>query len=269
MKAILNLKRIGVAGLFILIATLLGLQILASGQISSESSATNATSAKQSNTTLEVTYSINSLGVVEVIESWKEMKMRDGIFHYFSATKENGIIPVRVENGKFTINFATRSYLRREEGRVYFATPDFYYEDSPLDITVRLHFPENLSYINSNVPPTSIEANTIKWELKDVVHKILYVEFDQVSPFSAPDYPTGPAWQVDPATLPELTADDIPHAPDEVLKEFEVIIKMMSAEKGVDPDLIRVLRKTLSKFYYMFAVYGLVKDFKPEGTKEK
>jgi len=269
MKAILNLKRMGFVVPFVLAWALLCVQTLALGQSSSESSATGATTEKQANTILEATYSINSLGVVEVIESWKGMRMKEGIFHYFSATKENGIIPVRVEDGKFTINFATRSYLKREEGRVYFATPDFYYEDSPLDVTVRLHFPENLSYISANVPPTSIDSNTIRWELKDVVHKIIYVEFEQISPFSAPEYPSGPMWQVDPATLPELTADDIPRSPDEVLKEFEVIIKMMSAEKGVDPDLIKALRKTLSKFYYMFAVYGLVKDFKPEGTKEK
>ncbi len=221
------------------------------------------------NTIVKSEYKITDLGIVQVVESWRNMKMESGIYPLFSATRESGIIPVRVEKGKFTVNFATRSYLKREEGRLYFVTPDYYYDQSPLDVEITLYYPSNLEFLTSNVTPTYTESGLIKWQLKDVSHKVIVAEMNQISPFAAPYYPTGPLYQVDPTTLPELTNEDIPNSPDEVLKELEVIIKMLSADKSTDPDVVRVLRKTLSKFYYMFAVYGLVKEYVPEGAKSE
>ncbi len=226
-----------------------------------------STSASTS-TEVKSKFRITDLGIVEVVETWRNMKMDSGIFPYFSATRESGIIPVRVQNRKFTVSFATRSYLKREEGRLYFVTPDYYYEDSPLNVEIEVEYPSNLAYLTSNVEPTELGEQKLLWKLEGVSHKVIVAEFEQVSPFATPDYPTGPLWQVDPTTLPELTADDIPRSPDEVMKEFEVIIKMLAADKDVDPDVVRILRKTLSKFYYTFAIYGLVRDFVPEGTQQ-
>jgi hypothetical protein len=97
---------------------------------------------------------------------------------------------------------------------------------------------------------------------------VVRAEFTQTSPFAPPAYPTGELFQVDPATLPELSADDIPRSPDEALKELETIIKMMQAQDNVDPDMVRVLRRSLSKFYYLFAVYGLVHEYQPPVVEE-
>jgi len=204
------------------------------------------------NTQAYIAYNITELGVVEVLENWKGMKMEKGTYPYFSATRESGIIPVRVEDYSFAVSFATRSYLKREEGRVYFVTPDFYYADSPLDVHI-----------------TSVENGTIKWEIPGAVHMFVRAEFMQSSPFAPPAYPTGELFQVDPATLPELGADDIPLSPDEALKELETIIKMMQAQEDVDPDMVRVLRRSLSKFYYLFAVYGLVHEYQPPADEER
>jgi hypothetical protein len=220
------------------------------------------------NTQVKATYNVTDLGVVEVLESWRNMKMDSGTYHYFSATRESGIIPVRVEGAAFAVNFATRSYLKHEEGKVYFVTPDFYYEDAPLDVRITLHVPDNLAFVSANVEPESMDGGAINWQLAGVMHQVLVVEFTQTKPFAPPDYPTGPLFQVDPATLPELSAEDIPRSPDEALKEFETIIKMVGAQENVDPDMARVLRRSLSKFYYLFAVYGLVRDYVPEGVEE-
>jgi len=219
------------------------------------------------NTQVRVTYNVTDLGIVEVLESWKNMKLSSGTYPYFSASRESGIIPVHVENGSFAVSFATRSYLKHEEGKVYFVTPDFYYEDNALDVDVTLRFPGNLSYVSSNLEPLSVESNTLKWRLSDVQHQVVIAEFIQTSAFAPPDYPVGSLYQVDPATLPELTAEEIPQNPDEALKELETIIKMIGAQEDVDPDMVRILRRSLSKFYYLFAVYGLVKDFVPEGAE--
>jgi hypothetical protein len=220
------------------------------------------------NTQANITYNITELGVVEVLESWKGMKMEKGTYPDFSATRESGIIPVRVEDYSFAVSFATRSYLKREEGRVYFVTPDFYYSDSPLDVHITLRVPDNLAYVSSNVEAASMDGNTIRWELPGAVHMFVRAEFTQTSPFAPPAYPTGELFQVDPATLPELSADDIPRSPDEALKELETIIKMMQAQDNVDPDMVRVLRRSLSKFYYLFAVYGLVHEYQPPVVEE-
>jgi len=221
------------------------------------------------NTQAYIAYNITELGVVEVLENWKGMKMEKGTYPYFSATRESGIIPVRVEDYSFAVSFATRSYLKREEGRVYFVTPDFYYADSPLDVHITLHIPSNLEYVSANVEPDSVENGTIKWEIPGAVHMFVRAEFMQSSPFAPPAYPTGELFQVDPATLPELGADDIPLSPDEALKELETIIKMMQAQEDVDPDMVRVLRRSLSKFYYLFAVYGLVHEYQPPADEER
>lgn len=227
-----------------------------------------AQDAPAGNTQAKVTYNVSDLGVVEVLETWKGMKMETGVYPYFSATKESGIIPVRVENFGFSVNFATRSYLQSEEGKMYFVTPDFYYEASPLDVEITLHVPSNLSFVSATIEPATNEAGTITWTIPGAVHKMLIVEFTQTSPFAIPDSPTGPLWQVDPATLPELSAENIPQSPDEALKELETIIKMMQSDPKMDPDMVRVLRRSLSKFYYLFAVYGLVRDYVPEKKAE-
>ena len=219
-------------------------------------------------TQVTVTYNITQLGIVEVLESWKDMKMESGVYPYFSATRESGIIPVHVENSSFAVSFATRSYLKYEEGKVYFVTPDFYYEDSPLDVDITLHITSNLALTSSNLEPVVVADNMMKWRLEDVQHQVLIVEFAQTGAFAPPDYPGGVLYQVDPATLPELTAEEIPRTPDEALKELETIIKMIRSQEDIDPDMVRVLRRSLSKLYYLFAVYGLVRDFVPEGTEE-
>lgn len=259
----------------LLASLLLGASILAAAQdedaASEESTATAETAtvseAATAVTQVKTTYNITQLGIVEVVDTWRGLKMESGIFPYFTATKESGIIPIRVKAGKFTVSFATRSYLKHEEGKLYFVTPDYYYEESALDVAVTLHYPNNLAFVSANETPLADESNVLTWKFSDVSHKVLIVEFNQVNPFAMPDYPTGPQWQVDPATLPELTAQDVPRSPDEAMKELETIIKMMEAQRDTDPDLIRALRRTLSKFYYLFAVYGLVKDFVPEGTE--
>jgi|GEM_PF-1897307 len=248
---------------------LLGLSIWAPAQKENAGDEAVAAAAETvpQNTQVKVTYNITELGIVGVVDTWRRMKMESGVFPYFTMTRESGIIPVRVEGGKFTVSYATRSYLKREEGKLYFVSQDFYYEEGPLDVRVTLHYPGNLAFVSANEPPLSDEASTLTWEFAGVSHQVVIVEFSQVSPFAMPDYPTGPQWQVDPATLPELTAQDIPRSPDDAMKELETIIKMMEAQKDSDPDLVRALRRTLSKFYYLFAVYGLVKDFVPEGAK--
>jgi hypothetical protein len=223
------------------------------------------TAAPQGNTQSKITYNVTELGIVEVLDAWSGMKIKSGTYPYFSATKESGIIPVHVENYSFAVSFATRSYLKREEGKVYFVSSDFYYEGGPLDVDATLHFPGNLTFVSANVEPATKEKNMLTWKLSGVSHQVLIVEFDQSEPFAPPESPGGPLYQVDPATLPELSADEIPQSPDEALKEFETIIKMLQAsDSKIDPDMIRVLRRSLSKFYYLFAVYGLVKDYVPE-----
>jgi hypothetical protein len=223
------------------------------------------TTAPAGNTLSRVTYNVSDLGIVEVLDTWKNMKMQTGTYPYFSATKESGIIPVHVEDYSFAVSYATRSYLKHEEGKVYFVSPDYYYEGGPLDVEVTLHYPGNLSFVSANVEPATNDSSTITWKLPGASHQVLIVEFTQTKPFAPPESPTGPLYQIDPATLPELTADDIPQSPDEALKELETIIKMLQAsDSKVDPDMVRVLRRSLSKFYYLFAVYGLVKDYVPE-----
>jgi len=248
---------------------LLALSLFAAAQDENPASEETPSAAETPsvNTKVKVSYNITELGIVEVIDTWRGLKMESGIFPYYTMSKESGIIPVRVEGGKFTVSYATRSYLKQEEGRLYFVSQDFYYEEAPLDVRVTLHYPSNLAFVSANEEPLESESGTLTWEFSDVSHKALIVEFNQVNPFAMPQYPTGPQWQVDPATLPELTAEDVPRSPDEVMKEFETLIKMMEAQKDADPDLIRALKRTLSKFYYLFAVYGLVRDFVPEGTE--
>jgi len=224
--------------------------------------------AAAANAKTNVRYVVNDRGVVNVVDTWSGMAMTEGVYNYFSFTKENGVIPVRVKDGSFTIAFATRSYLKELTDATYFVSPDFFYEASPLDVEASLTFPDNLKFVEASVKPTSIDGNTLHWSLTGQQHTILEVKFTLVKPFLAPGQ-VPPEFRIDPSKLPGLDAEDIPKSPDEVLYEMQIILTAAKNSKATDPDFIKVLEKTLKKFYYLFYVNGLVKDYElPKELKE-
>jgi hypothetical protein len=121
--------------------------------------------------------------------------------------------------------FATKSYLRYEDGYYHFVTPDFYYEGGPLDVELSLTFPPNLVYLEANVEPSYMGDGVAHWSLADCSHTVVIAKFERVGPFVQPGQ-TGPEFQVDPSSLKQLTAEEIPRSADEVLKELENIIKV-------------------------------------------
>jgi hypothetical protein len=203
---------------------------------------------------------INELGTVEVVDRWSEMEQESGVFDYFSATKELGVIPVEVENGGFMISYATSSYLRYEEGSYYFVTPDFYYPEGRLDVELTLTYPPNLYLMETNIEPESQGEGVLHWKLEDVSHQVVIVRFEREGPFAEPGR-VGSEWQVNPMGLPPLEADEIPGSADEVLKELENIITVARASKATDPDFIIVLEKLLAKLYYVMSIHGLLLDY--------
>jgi hypothetical protein len=190
-----------------------------------------------------------------------------GVFNYFSAAREIGVVPVKVRNFGFTINFTTSSYLRYEDGIYHFVTPDFYYEDGPLDVELTLTYPPNLVFLGSEPAPDYEGDGVLNWSIVDASHQIVMARFERIGPFVMPGR-TGPDWQVDPAVLRQLSAEELPLSADEVLKEFENIIAVARASQSTDPDFLRVMDKLLAKFYYILSSNGLLLDYRYKAAGE-
>jgi hypothetical protein len=217
-------------------------------------------SAHAAETQSQLTMLINETGAVEVVDRWSGLKQEAGVFEYFSAAREIGIIPVTVRNFGFTINFTTRSYLRYEDGIYHFVTPDFYYEDGPLDVELALTYPPNLVLLGADPPPDYEGDGVLHWSIADASHQIVMARFERIGPFVMPGR-TGPDWQVDPAALTQLRAEELPASADEVLKELENIINIARASQATDADFLTVMDKLLAKFYYILSINGLVLDY--------
>lgn len=213
----------------------------------------------------QVTMLINEGGAVEVVDRWSGLKQAEGVFNYFSAAREVGVIPVTVKNHGFTISFATRSYLRYEEGDYYFVTPDFYYEDGQLDVELALTYPPNLVVIESRPAPDYSGEGVMQWSITDAAHTVVLVRFERVGPFVQPGR-SGPDWQVNPAGLSQLSAEELPTSADDVLKELQNIIAVARSSDATDQDFLRVMDKLLSKFYYLFSVSGMLLDYDASGA---
>jgi len=211
---------------------------------------------------------INERGTVVVVDRWSGLKLEAGVFDYFSAAREIGVIPVKVRNFGFTINFTTSSYLRYEEGRYFFVTPDFYYEEGPLDVELSLTYPPNLVLLSSTPEPDYAGDGVLHWSLQDVSHQLVMAQFERVGPFVDPNR-VGPDWQVDPALIEQLDADELPASADEVLKELESIIQIARASEATDPDFLNVMDKLLAKFYYILSSNGLLLDYVYSPAREE
>jgi hypothetical protein len=209
----------------------------------------------------QLTMIINERGAVEVVDRWSGLKQENGVYKYFSAAREVGTVPVSVKDGGFTLAFKTRSYLRFEEGAYFFATRDLYYEGGPLDVELSLTYPPNLKLIEAKPEPSYKGDGVLHWSLADCQHTVVIARFERSGPFVEPGH-SGPEYQVDPATLKRLSADELPTSADETLKELESIIKMVRASKTADPDFARVLDKLLAKLYYIMDSNGLLLDYK-------
>jgi hypothetical protein len=204
---------------------------------------------------------INDKGSVEVIDRWEGLVQEGGSFSYFSAAREVGVVPVKVRNHGFTLAFATKSYLRFEDGYYHFVTPDFYYEEGPLDVELSLTYPPNLVFIEANIEPSYLGDGVVHWSLADCSHAVVIAKFERIGPFVQPGQ-LGPEFQVDPSSLEQLSAEEIPRSADEVLKELENIINVAGASEATDPDFLRVMNKLLAKFYYILASNGLLVDYR-------
>jgi len=223
--------------------------------------------AAAADTQSQLTMLINDRGSVEVVDRWSGLKQEAGVFNYFSAAREIGVVPVKVRNFGFTINFTTSSYLRYEDGIYHFVTPDFYYADGPLDVELTLTYPPNLVFLGSEPAPAYEGDGVLNWSIVDASHQIVMARFERVGPFVMPGR-TGPDWQVDPAVLRQLSAEELPSSADEVLKEFENIIAVARASQSTDPDFLRVMDKLLAKFYYVLSSNGLLLDYRYKAADE-
>jgi len=240
-------------------------------QVSSES--TSLTDADSSVQTADVvahtTYSIDDFGVVNVVDSWEGLLQESGSYMYVSATRELGRIPVRVKDHKFAINYATRSYLYNDDEDatiLYLRTPLFFYESGNLNIELTIDLGSRLSFVEmmaGSQKPDSIEGSVLKWNLNNANSTTLFMKLSRNKPFMIPGE-GGP--QFDPGNLPYLTGDEIPRNADEALRELETIIMIAEKEGNADEDFIKLLRKSLSKMYYLYYLYGLVTDYAPAGV---
>jgi hypothetical protein len=222
--------------------------------------------AQAAETKSQMTMLINERGIVEVVDHWSGLAQESGVFNYFTATREAGTVPVTVKDFGFTINYATRSYLRFEDGVYYLATPDFYYESGPLDVELNLTYPPNLVFLDATPAPSYQGAGVLRWQLTDCQHTLVLARFERTGPFVRPGE-AGPEFQVDPTTMLRLNADELPASADETLKELENIITMARASQSADPDLIRVMEKLLAKMYYIMDLNGLLLDYRLPPTK--
>ena len=214
----------------------------------------------------QLTMIVDPTGSIDVVDRWSGLAQADGVFNYFSATRELGVIPVKVQHHGFTIAFKTRSYLRYEEGLYYFVTPDFYYAEGQLDVELSLTVPANLKFLGADPAPSYIGNTVIQWSLVDCRHQVVIARFERTGPFAQPAA-VGPDFQVDPSVLTRLTAEELPLGADEVLKDLETIITLATAANSTDPDLIKVLDRLLAKFYYLFSVHGLLQDYRLPGSQ--
>jgi hypothetical protein len=215
-------------------------------------------------------YTINDFGVVNVVDSWSGLPQESGVYNYISATRELGRIPVRVQDHKFAINFATRSFLISDEDDpsvVYLRTPTFFFESGQISLTLTLDLGNRLSFVEMMVDspqPDSTEGSVFTWNIENANGVTLYLQLKRNKPFLVPGE-GGP--QFNPKSLPYLTGDEIPRNADEVLREFETIILVAEKEGAADPDFVKLLRKSLSKLYYIYYLYGLVTDYEPAPEK--
>jgi len=227
------------------------------------------TASEQAGVTANTTYSIDDFGIISVVDTWSGLAQESGKYLYVSATRELGRIPVRVKDHRFTISFATKSYLIEDEEDyqvLYFRTPTFFYEDGPISVNLTIDLGNRLSYVEmmANSPePSSIEGNTLSWEIPQAGGVTLFLKLMRSSAFLVPGE-GGP--QFDPRLLPNLSSSEIPKNADEALRELETIILVAENEGTADPDFIKLLRKSLSKLYYLYYLYGLVTDFAPDGS---
>lgn len=209
-------------------------------------------------------YTVDDFGVVSVVDSWSGLAQETGTFVYISASRELGRIPVRVRDHKFTVNFMTKSYILEDQDDptiLYFRSPTFFYEDSPLSVSVTLTLPQRLSFVEtvgSTPEPTSIDGQTIRWEVPEGNGLTLMCMLKRNSPFLVPGQD---GLQFDPSKLPKLSSDEIPANADQVLRELETIIMVAEIDGKTDPDFIKLLKKQLAKLYYLYYVYGLVTDY--------
>ncbi len=211
-------------------------------------------------------FSVDDFGIVTVIDSWSGLAQETGTYLYMSATRELGRIPVRVKDHKFSMNFATRSYLiedKDDPSVVFFRTPMYIYEGGAISADITINLPSRLSYVGlaGNTPePTSVEPGRLRWTIPDATGVTIALELKRNKPFLVPGE-GGP--QFDPAMLPRLSQEEIPKNADEVLRELETILLIAQKEQSADPDLIKLLNKNLTRLYYLFYLYGLVTDYAP------
>jgi hypothetical protein len=259
--------------------------IAAEGEASDESSNTTAaepqntdgatppatepdTSLPAANVKARTTYTVDDFGVVNVVDSWEGLAQESGSYMYVSATRELGRIPVRVKDHKFGINYATRSYLYADDEDAtvfYLRTPLFFYESGRLSIELTIDLGNRLSFVEmmaGSQQPDSINGSVMKWNLDDANGATLFMKLSRNKPFLIPGE-GGP--QFDPGSLPYLTGDEIPRNADEALRELETIIMIAEKEGNADEDFIKLLKKSLSKLYYLYYLYGLVTDYEPGG----
>ncbi len=213
-------------------------------------------------------YTIDDFGVVNVVDSWGGLLQESGTYLYVSATRELGRIPVRVKDHKFAINYATRSYLYADDEDAnifYLRTPLFYYEDGPLSIDLTINLGNRLTLIEmiaGSPQPDSINGSVLKWSIESANGTTLFMKLSRNKPFLIPGE-GGP--QFNPRNLPYITGDEIPRNADEALRELETIILIAEKEGNTDADFIKLLKKSLSKMYYLYYLYGLVTEFEPSG----
>lgn len=224
------------------------------------------TPAQAADVRARTTYTVDDFGVVNVVDSWEGLAQESGSFMYVSATRELGRIPVRVKDHKFAINYATRSYLYGDDEDAavfYLRTPLFYYEGGKLGIELTINLGNRLSFVEmmaGSQQPDSIEGSVLKWKLDNANGMTLFMKLSRNKPFMIPGE-AGP--QFDPGNLPYLTGDEIPRNADEALRELETIIMIAENEDSADEDFIKLLKKSLSKMYYLYYLYGLVTDYEP------
>ncbi len=209
-----------------------------------------------------VNFQINERGAVQVTDRWSEIEVgEDQIFQYFSGTQENGTIPVRVKDGKFTIVYYSKGLLTDKDNQVFFRSTDYYYEKGAMDIQATLDYPENLELVKARPEPTSVGGGKVVWNLSKQEHTMLIVEFKRVKPWlrqgEAPE-----SFLFDPRALPALEGYEIPVNFDQVMEELDVVVRMGILNQKTDPEYSKALRKIQRKLYYLMLVNGLVSQFK-------
>jgi len=221
--------------------------------------AANSALAQPGRTRSEVTMLINERGIVEVVDRWTGLNQSSGTFDYFSAAKEVGTVPVDVVDHGFTVTFATRSYLRFEDGAYWFVTPDFYYDGGPLDVALTLTYPDNMVLGECRPLPAYTGDGVVRWEITGAAHEVVLAQFALNGPFTSVQAPPE-AWELDQALINRLHPSELPENPSEVLAEFELLVAMARAGGAADEDFLRVLDKMTAKFYYVLSIYGLLNE---------